>query len=1013
MRIKIYQILLSLQGAQGDSERRVDFRGQGPRILGPLRPRKDSPSPLGGMTQAVVEGDMDAANGRRGQRPASSQLSALLLVCLCSTCPPSAQGGSMNIIASGGGFSCLVQESGSVGCWGLGFSGTTLEGWKDDIQQVDLGEGRTAKAVAASIPSYVVISICVILDNDSVKCSTGKKDHTFDWFDWFGRGSFTGYTILWDDDFNDVDFGSGRTAKAIASGSSHNCSILDDSTVKCWGDNYFGQLGLSNMSWIENNVDRIPLSYGLPTEIPLSYDLPTVNLGTNRTAKALALGDRPGHSCALLVDDSVRCWGSNNRGQLGTGVKFNRDRPMDMGDNLGAVDLGFGQAARSITTGGSHTCAILASDSSVKCWGYNDSGQLGIGDKLNRGNGKGQMGDFLPTVDLGSGRSAVSITAGERHTCAILDNGSVKCWGDNSYGQVNGNRRNYYRLAPSDIGDDASEMGDNLPVVDIGAGRTALAISAGPYHTCAVLNDSSIKCWGSDEVESNMETETTFIHQLVGYALGAFVFLIWAAWTARSLRRGLRSKAALDSRGRSMIRETAQNTKAALDVSKFTEDAGDLKTGKAAVAAEGLEAQLGIPSKLAFYSRIIEMEKGIIDEVDEMVAKRGGSDEGVHEVKELLDYILYEGSSEKEYPNGIRDLGRPPGTTLQWFLSHPNAVGAGLSTAEVVALRLYTTKAFMYMNNPLRDDDRKEAGDACPMPVTTWFASEAIKKLRKLNAPTHDHASAGPVPDTVGNFQSLRSMSALVKLRRSSSSYSSSKVHPIGEARDRGSGGETQPLREENATLGQRPEVDASPVAEAACLPGDGSDVLEEGTARDGSGEQQGTKARGSRQQQQQEILEVDASVEPTGGDGAESAADTGVQSPDGLRGRDVTVHARDGDSNKSMVLWRGLRQVRASNVFLKNGGTEMAFMSTTSDIRVAVQYSMSPHSLLFRIVADDFMSIGASLEWVSAFPAEAEYLYPPLTYLKPTGRSSKIKVKDCAGQRMVYTVIEVKPVMG
>ena len=153
--------------------------------------------------------------------------------------------------------------------------------------------------------------------------------------------------------------------------------------------------------------------------------------------------------------------------------------------------------------------------------------------------------------------------------------------------------------------------------------------------------------------------------------------------------------------------------------------------------------------------------------------------------------------------------------------------------------------------------------------------------------------------------------------------------------------------------------------------------------------------------------------MEPTGGNDAESAADTGVWSPDGLRGRDVTEHARDGDSTQSMVLWRGLRQVRASDVFLKNGGTEMAFMSTTSDIRVAVRYSMSPHSLLFRIVADDFMSIGASLQWLSAFPAEAEYLYPPLTYLKPTGRSSKIKVSDSAGQRMVYTVIEVKPVMG
>ena len=607
---------------------------------------------------------------------------------------------STSVIASGSGYTCLIQESGSLGCWGYGFSGTTLEGWKDDIEQIDLGEGRTAKTVDVTAAS---MGFCAILDNDNVKCS--KEDH------------LDGDSYVVSDESH---LGSGRTAKAIAMGYSHACLILDDSTTKCWGDNDYGQLGLSNMSWIENNVvDR---------RIPLSNDLPTVNLGTNRTAKALALGEH--HSCALLDDDSVRCWGRSNVGQLGTGVKFNRDRPTDMGDNLGAVDLGFGQTARAIAAGYEHTCAILASDSSVKCWGSNSFGQLGIGDNLNRGNGKGQMGDFLPTVDLGTGRSAVSITAGSEHTCVILDNGSVKCWGDNSNGQLGiGDKVSR--------GDDWNEMGDNLPAVDIGAGRTAKAISTGSGHTCALLDDSSIKCWGVDAV-LGMRT-TIWFGQVVfpfSIAVGSTICLLWAAWTARSLRRGHRSKAALDSRGRSMIQETVQTTRAALDVSKFTEDAGDLKTGKAAVAAEGLEAQLGIPSKLAFYSRIAEMEKGIVDEVDEMVAKKGSSDEGVHEVKELLDYILYEGSSEKEYPNGIRDLGRPPGTTLQWFLSHPNAVGAGLSTAEVVALRLYTTKAFIYMNNPLRDDDRKEAGDACPMPVTTWFASEAIKKLRKLNAHT-------------------------------------------------------------------------------------------------------------------------------------------------------------------------------------------------------------------------------------------------------------------------------------
>ena len=126
-----------------------------------------------------------------------------------------------------------------------------------------------------------------------------------------------------------------------------------------------------------------------------------------------------------------------------------------------------------------------------------------------------------------------------------------------------------------------------------------------------------------------------------------------------------------------------------------------------------------------------------------------------------------------------------------------------------------------------------------------------------------------------------------------------------------------------------------------------------------------------------------------------------------------MTEHARDGDSTQSMVLWRGLRQVRASDVFLKNGGTEMAFMSTTSDIKIAAQYSMSPNSLLFKIVNHSFMSIGADINWLSTFPGEGEFLYPPLTYLQPTGRSaSGISIKK--GREVLnFTVVEVQPYLG
>jgi hypothetical protein len=132
-----------------------------------------------------------------------------------------------------------------------------------------------------------------------------------------------------------------------------------------------------------------------------------------------------------------------------------------MGDDLPSVDLGSERSAKSIAAGGYHTCALLY-DGSVKCWGGNNYGQLGIGNKfIGYGKSADYMGDDLPAIDLGSGRSAKSIAAGGYHTCAQLDDGSVKCWGGNNYGQLGlGNTQNR--------GDGAGEMGDNLTAVDLG-----------------------------------------------------------------------------------------------------------------------------------------------------------------------------------------------------------------------------------------------------------------------------------------------------------------------------------------------------------------------------------------------------------------------------------------------------------------------------------------------------------------------------------------------------------------
>ena len=112
----------------------------------------------------------------------------------------------------------------------------------------------------------------------------------------------------------------------------------------------------------------------------------------------------------------------------------------------------------------------------------------------------------------------------------------------------------------------------------------------------------------------------------------------------------------------------------------------------------------------------------------------------------------------------------------------------------------------------------------------------------------------------------------------------------------------------------------------------------------------------------------------------------------------------------KNVVLWRGMRSVRVPEAFMRDGGTELAFMSTTSDLRVAVRYSLSRHSLLFKLVAPNFMALGAELQWLSAFADEAEVLFPPLTFLQPTGRTDRVDAVDRDGNPVTFTIVEVTP---
>ena len=369
---------------------------------------------------------------------------------------------------------CMVLDDGSVKCWGtngygqLGYGDTRNRGddqneMGDNLSTVDLGAGRRAVAVTAGYQHT-----CAVLADGSVKCWGMNDSGQLGYGDDRNRGDELNEM---GDNLSTVDLGGGRRAVAITAGLLHTCVVLDDGSVKCWGDSTYGQLGFWELSNIGDDQNG------------MGDNLPAVVLGTGRRAVAVTAGQH--HTCVLLDNGGVKCWGEGNRGQLGYGGQWD---VLDVRDILPEVDLGPGRRAVAVTAGLHHTCVLL-DDGSVKCWGYNIYGQLGYGDDIMRGDGADEMGANLPAVDLGLDRTAVSISAGGFFTCALLDDGSVKCWGQNIRGQLG-------QGDTEERGDGANEMGANLHAVNLGPGRTAVSVSACNHHTCAVLDDWSVKCWG-------------------------------------------------------------------------------------------------------------------------------------------------------------------------------------------------------------------------------------------------------------------------------------------------------------------------------------------------------------------------------------------------------------------------------------------------------------------------------------------------------------------------------------
>lgn len=222
-----------------------------------------------------------------------------------------------------------------------------------------------------------------------------------------------------------------------------------------------------------------------------------VDAGPTFLPKKIVSGSR--HTCLISKTGQLKCWGFNNEGQLGVGSTLNIGGLLDtMGPSLPIVDLGNDVVVKDMCVGSGFSCA-LATTGGVKCWGVNNSGQLGQEATRTIGGSASDMGDKLPWTNLGTNFVATEVHCGTASACALNTKGQVKCWGRN--GEVELGRKVEGR---TNLGDKQGDMGDKLPYLPL---PTVSKVVIGTYHACA-SSSQNIYCWGINDF-GHSGTEST------------------------------------------------------------------------------------------------------------------------------------------------------------------------------------------------------------------------------------------------------------------------------------------------------------------------------------------------------------------------------------------------------------------------------------------------------------------------------------------------------------------------
>ena len=300
--------------------------------------------------------------------------------------------------------------------------------------------------------------VCALFHTGDIKC-WGAFDE--------GRLGYLGQNQDIGDDETPADMGFvnvGAGVVQLALGTNFTCALLDTDEVKCWGSGQHGRLGQGSQA--DFGIDEEPA------------DIPAIDFGGGTPVHIAAGGE---HACAVMQSGELRCWGRNDRGQLGLGNTQN------VGDDelpsaVPPVNLGEGIVAEQVAAGADHTCVLLGGGG-VLCFGGDDQGQLGTpGPAEAVGDGE-DPADSTPVLLSGD---AVLIGGRFNHTCVAYDDEMIQCWGDGGSG----------RLGYGDgeiIGDD-EDVSLATPIDPVGSEPTSFGM--GQAHTCVRVGTTQIYCWG-------------------------------------------------------------------------------------------------------------------------------------------------------------------------------------------------------------------------------------------------------------------------------------------------------------------------------------------------------------------------------------------------------------------------------------------------------------------------------------------------------------------------------------